>query len=180
MSLYLSREGTLEVAINPPATAIIGRYQLYVETHLKGNDDKSLRRYEHEDDDIIVLFNPWCSGRCQPACVRCVCVRVCVCVCVCACACVRACVCVCVCVSVCLCLCVYVSVCFCIVRGVNMCMYVCVRERECLRVFAWMFCLNVCVCICVCVCVCVCVCFYVYVYVSACTRLCYRVGEREQ
>ena len=58
----LSRDDVLEVAVCPPSNAIIGKYQLFVETHLVGNDDKGLRRYELEDEDIIVLFNPWCSG----------------------------------------------------------------------------------------------------------------------
>ncbi|KAL8619445.1 hypothetical protein ACOMHN_011796 [Nucella lapillus] len=55
------REKELEVAINTPGSAIIGKYQLYVESCLKENDTKSVRRYELKDFDLVLLFNPWCS-----------------------------------------------------------------------------------------------------------------------
>lgn len=51
----------LEVAVQPPPDSIVGKYQVFVESYLTGNDDKGLRRYELEDEDIFVIFNPWCS-----------------------------------------------------------------------------------------------------------------------
>lgn len=54
------KESTVDVSVTSPADAIIGRYQLYVETRLAGDDGKSLRRYEMEEDDIVIIFNPWC------------------------------------------------------------------------------------------------------------------------
>lgn len=55
------KESVIAVSVTAPAEAIIGRYQIYVETRVNGLDDeKSLRRYEMENDDVIVIFNPWC------------------------------------------------------------------------------------------------------------------------
>ena len=52
----------LSIAVTPSAEAIIGKYQLYVDT-LTVNPDGSKYQYRHEfEDDICVLFNPWCSG----------------------------------------------------------------------------------------------------------------------
>ena len=54
----------LSIAVTPSAEAIVGKYQLYVDT-LTVNPDGS--RYQHRpekfEDGICVLFNPWCSGR---------------------------------------------------------------------------------------------------------------------
>ncbi|XP_076448843.1 protein-glutamine gamma-glutamyltransferase K-like isoform X2 [Babylonia areolata] len=55
-------EKVLKVAVSSPATAIIGKYELFVETLLKQNDVKAVRRYEVEDFSVILLFNPWCAG----------------------------------------------------------------------------------------------------------------------
>lgn len=73
--------------ITSPAEAVVGRYQLYVETKTKINDsDKPEEFRYHYSDEIIVLFNPWCKGkvcehaltllprscglRCEPVCIH--------------------------------------------------------------------------------------------------------------
>lgn len=50
----------LKLSVNSPATAVIGRYQLIVETSCASGQFIST----HDPaNDIYVLFNPWCRGR---------------------------------------------------------------------------------------------------------------------
>ncbi|XP_059138546.1 protein-glutamine gamma-glutamyltransferase K-like [Physella acuta] len=51
----------LEVQIFSPANALVGKYGLFIET-MVGKDEKTLRRYESEDEEIYLLFNPWCEA----------------------------------------------------------------------------------------------------------------------
>ncbi|XP_050396227.1 protein-glutamine gamma-glutamyltransferase K [Patella vulgata] len=44
--------------VTPPVTSIIGKYKLFIETKLKDSDKVS--RFEVEDEDIYIIFNPWC------------------------------------------------------------------------------------------------------------------------
>lgn len=55
----------VKVVITPPPDAIIGAYQLFIETALKDDtkDEKDRKRFEFEGEKIIVLFNPWCEGK---------------------------------------------------------------------------------------------------------------------
>lgn len=49
----------LLLSINSPPTAVIGRYQLTVETSCASGEFIST----HDPaNDIVVLFNPWCGG----------------------------------------------------------------------------------------------------------------------
>ncbi|XP_067035423.1 coagulation factor XIII A chain-like isoform X2 [Acropora muricata] len=54
-------ETVTRVQITPPANAIVGRYNLFVETKTNANDSEKpeIFRYKHPEE-IIVLFNPWC------------------------------------------------------------------------------------------------------------------------
>lgn len=56
-------ETVTRVQITPPANAIVGRYNLFVETKTNANDSEKpeIFRYKHPEE-IIVLFNPWCRG----------------------------------------------------------------------------------------------------------------------
>jgi len=51
---------SLHFTITSPANAFIGRYGVFIETGLK-LDDKATRRFEMEDDEIFMIFNPWCK-----------------------------------------------------------------------------------------------------------------------
>lgn len=49
----------LLLSVNSPPTAVIGRYQLTVETSCASGEFISA----HDPaNDIVVLFNPWCRG----------------------------------------------------------------------------------------------------------------------
>lgn len=49
----------LMLSVNSPPTAVIGRYQLTVETSCPSGQASS----RHDPaDDIYMLFNPWCEG----------------------------------------------------------------------------------------------------------------------
>ncbi|KAJ8303644.1 hypothetical protein KUTeg_020040 [Tegillarca granosa] len=50
----------VKVVITTPPDAIIGVYQLFIETTLK-DDEKDRKRFEYEGEKIIILFNPWCE-----------------------------------------------------------------------------------------------------------------------
>ncbi|GFO25455.1 protein-glutamine gamma-glutamyltransferase k [Plakobranchus ocellatus] len=50
----------LEVIVSPSPTALVGKYGVFIETMLK-DDRKSKRRFEMEDEDVFVIFNPWCQ-----------------------------------------------------------------------------------------------------------------------
>ena len=53
---------TVHLSIMSSAKAIIGRYEVFIETKHKGaSGEESLFRYKHEEQ-ICVLFNAWCSG----------------------------------------------------------------------------------------------------------------------
>ncbi|GFR83420.1 protein-glutamine gamma-glutamyltransferase 4 [Elysia marginata] len=50
----------VEVKVTPPPTALVGKYNVFVETALKG-EAESKRRFEMEDEILYVIFNPWCQ-----------------------------------------------------------------------------------------------------------------------
>ena len=57
--------GNVRVRVTPSADAVVGRYQLYVETKTKvNNSDKPQEFRYHHPEEFIVLFNPWCRGKC--------------------------------------------------------------------------------------------------------------------
>lgn len=49
----------LLLSVNIPRTAVIGQYQLTVETSCASGEFISTH---DPDNDIVVLFNPWCRG----------------------------------------------------------------------------------------------------------------------
>lgn len=53
---------TVSLSIMSSAKAIIGRYEMFIETKRKEvSEEESLFRYKHEEQ-ICILFNAWCSG----------------------------------------------------------------------------------------------------------------------
>ena len=53
----------MRLQVTPPADAVVGRYQLYVETKTKVSDtDKQAEFRFKYPEEIIILFNPWCKG----------------------------------------------------------------------------------------------------------------------
>ena len=52
----------MKVKVVPAANAMIGQYRMHVVTKLlKGGDATLLTRFELPDEDIYVIFNPWCQ-----------------------------------------------------------------------------------------------------------------------
>lgn len=53
----------VRLQVTPPADAVVGRYQFYVETktNVSGTDKQAEFRYQYPEE-IIILFNPWCKG----------------------------------------------------------------------------------------------------------------------
>ena len=56
----------LTVRAMSASDAVVGRYSLYVETRMSGDDendnsDDVLRRYKHPQD-LYIIFNAWCKG----------------------------------------------------------------------------------------------------------------------
>lgn len=52
----------LTVRINTPPTCYVGIWQLQVETIQKADNKKVIFEYNH-DQEIYILFNPWCKGK---------------------------------------------------------------------------------------------------------------------
>ncbi|XP_006790597.1 protein-glutamine gamma-glutamyltransferase K-like [Neolamprologus brichardi] len=50
----------IKLLVNSPTTAVIGRYQLTVETN---NQNGSASSTHDPANDIYILFNPWCQGK---------------------------------------------------------------------------------------------------------------------
>lgn len=62
MQLKKAHGSTVRLSIMSSAKAIIGRYEVFIETKRKNvSEQESLFRYKHEEE-ICVLFNAWCSG----------------------------------------------------------------------------------------------------------------------
>ena len=58
-------DSTITCHMTSSAESFIGRYWLYTDTKVKGDnseDGRSIMKYE--DRSIIILFNPWCTGKC--------------------------------------------------------------------------------------------------------------------
>ncbi|XP_041375251.1 protein-glutamine gamma-glutamyltransferase K-like [Gigantopelta aegis] len=51
---------TVKVKVVPAANAIVGQYRVHVVTKCSGSESKLLTRFELPDEDIYVIFNPWC------------------------------------------------------------------------------------------------------------------------
>ncbi len=53
----------VRLRVTPPADAVVGRYQFYVETKsdVPGTEKQPEFRYQYPEE-MIVLFNPWCKG----------------------------------------------------------------------------------------------------------------------
>ena len=50
------------IRVLPPADAMVGEYKLSVETTVTENGETK-KAVSQREQDIIVLFNPWCEGR---------------------------------------------------------------------------------------------------------------------
>ena len=46
----------------PSAKAMIGQYEVFVETIMKDGDGSKLVFRYKDDDKVCVLFNAWCKG----------------------------------------------------------------------------------------------------------------------
>ncbi|RUS87044.1 hypothetical protein EGW08_005197, partial [Elysia chlorotica] len=53
-----SDSSSLEVKVTPPANAMVGKYNVFVETFLQ-KDAATKRRFEAEGDAVYIIFNPW-------------------------------------------------------------------------------------------------------------------------
>lgn len=57
----VKQEGSrIQLSVNSPATAAVGRYQLTVETTCTGGHAVSTY---NPANDVSILFNPWCEGK---------------------------------------------------------------------------------------------------------------------
>ena len=62
MQVKEANGSNVRLSIMSSAKAIIGRYEIFIETKRKeSSGDASFFRYKH-DEQICVLFNAWCSG----------------------------------------------------------------------------------------------------------------------
>ena len=62
MQVKESSGSTVHLSIMSSAKAIIGRYEVFIETKCKkASGEESLFRYKHKEQ-ICILFNAWCSG----------------------------------------------------------------------------------------------------------------------
>lgn len=61
MKIKQIRGKTLQLTVMPSAKALIGQYEVFVETKMT-DDKKSVFKYK-DDDTICVLFNAWCKGK---------------------------------------------------------------------------------------------------------------------
>lgn len=53
----------VRLQVTPPADAVVGKYQLFVETKTKVRDLDKPEEFRYQfPKEIIVLFNPWCRG----------------------------------------------------------------------------------------------------------------------
>ncbi len=55
-------DDTVKASVAPFPRAIIGSYDVYVETKVEVDGEEKINRYELEEEDIYVLFNAWCKG----------------------------------------------------------------------------------------------------------------------
>ena len=63
MQVKEANGSTVGLSIMSSPKAIIGRYEIFIETKRKeSSGEASLFRYKH-DEQICVLFNAWCSGK---------------------------------------------------------------------------------------------------------------------
>lgn len=61
--ILATEEKTITVRVTCAADAIVGRYQLFIETfHKNQQGELDTYRFKHPDD-IYLLFNPWCTGK---------------------------------------------------------------------------------------------------------------------
>ena len=62
MQVKEAHGNTVHLSIMSSAGAIVGRYEIFIETKSKrSSDEESMSRYQH-DEQICVLFNAWCAG----------------------------------------------------------------------------------------------------------------------
>ena len=50
------------LTVMPSAKAIIGQYEVFVETRMVDGAGKKLVSRYKDDDKVVILFNAWCKG----------------------------------------------------------------------------------------------------------------------
>ena len=53
---------SMRLTVMPSAKAIIGQYEVFVETKMEDAAGKKLVSRYKDDDKIVILFNAWCKG----------------------------------------------------------------------------------------------------------------------
>ena len=53
---------TMHLTVIPSANAIIGRYEVFLETKTRDSDGKLSVFRRKEDEIVCILFNAWCEG----------------------------------------------------------------------------------------------------------------------
>ena len=69
MTVGRTEGNTVSLTVMSKAKAFVGKYSLFVETRNRTADADELEGRFKVDDEILVLFNPWCEGKwyCRPA-----------------------------------------------------------------------------------------------------------------
>lgn len=63
MKIKQNRGKAMRLTVMPSVKAIIGDYEVFVETTMKDAAGKKLVFRYQDDDKICILFNAWCKGR---------------------------------------------------------------------------------------------------------------------
>ena len=58
-----AQQSKVTVAIEAPATAIVGKYRLAVSMVTKDAQDKDVKCVERYPGEFYLIFNPWCPGK---------------------------------------------------------------------------------------------------------------------
>ena len=53
---------TMHLTVMPSANAIIGRYEVFLETKTADSEGKLSVFRRREDEIVCILFNAWCQG----------------------------------------------------------------------------------------------------------------------
>lgn len=59
---------TMRLVVMPSAKALIGQYEVFLETKMTNAAGKKLVFRYKDDDTVCVLFNAWCKGNPEDGC----------------------------------------------------------------------------------------------------------------